>query len=425
MRHPAEDEGAAIIVTGSRIQRADFENNSPTVTVDEALLQNSSTAALETNLNKLPQFTPAKTPQAGADIQPTATNTPGAATISLRGIGSNRNLVLLDGRRGTPSNASGVIDITTIPSAAIQRVEIISGGASATYGADAVAGVTNFILKKDFQGLELDGQMGLTQEGDGFEYQLSGIMGTDFADGRGNISLAMSMNTREASLRSNRKWYRDLFRDTSTTGGSQFFIDRPGILLDGTSGNYATRAEHRVPRRALQPERAGHHGLRRQPGQPVRQRLVLRRRRHLRCAVHPLRELLRQHRSGRRLQLQGHRRRHDGAEQHRPDAGAAADALQLPGARQLRDQRLDRRVRPGDVQPRQHPDPQRAGSDHRRLGREHRPDRARSRISFRTICGRCSTAAPTRTREAGSFLRPKGSPTPPSPSFCGRSASPR
>src|SRR4029079_15948863 len=124
-------------------------------------------------------------------------------------------------------NASMAVDINTIPAAAIERVEIISGGASSTYGADAVAGVTNFILKKNFQGLELDGQMGVTQDGDGFEYQLSGIVGTDFADGRGNISLAMSMNTREASLRSNRKWYRDLFRDTSTTGGSQFFIDRP------------------------------------------------------------------------------------------------------------------------------------------------------------------------------------------------------
>src|SRR5690606_27141103 len=146
-----QDEAPPIIVTGSRIQRQDYNANSPTVTVDEALLENSSTAAVEVNLNKLPQFTPAQTPTAGGDIQPTATNTPGAATISLRGLGSNRNLVLLDGRRSTPSNASGVTDISTIPAAAIERVEIISGGASATYGADAIAGVTNFILKKNFQ----------------------------------------------------------------------------------------------------------------------------------------------------------------------------------------------------------------------------------------------------------------------------------
>ena len=226
----SEDSGAPIVVTGSRIQRQDYNSTTPTVTVSEALLENSSTSALESNLNKLPQFVPAQTPTAGGDIQPTATNTPGAATISLRGVGANRNLVLVDGRRSTPSNASGVTDISTIPAAAIERVEVISGGASATYGADAVAGVTNFILKKNFQGLELDGQVGITQEGDGLEYQFSGIMGTDFPDGRGNISLALSMNTREANYQRDRSWYRDLWANPQIAG-SQFFIDRPGVTL--------------------------------------------------------------------------------------------------------------------------------------------------------------------------------------------------
>ncbi|MFB0611493.1 TonB-dependent receptor domain-containing protein [Aurantiacibacter poecillastricola] len=226
-----EEENAAerrIVVTGSRIGSQDFNSNSPMVTVDEGLLEQSSTAAIESNLNKLPQFVPAQTPTAGGDIQPTATNTPGAATISLRGIGTNRNLVLIDGRRGTPGNASGVVDISTIPAAAIERIETISGGASATYGADAVAGVTNFILKSNFEGLELDGQVGITQEGDNFEYQLSGIMGSDFADGRGNVSLALSMNTREANFQRDRDWYRDLYADPNIAGG-QFFIPAPGI----------------------------------------------------------------------------------------------------------------------------------------------------------------------------------------------------
>lgn len=219
-----------IVVTGSRIVKKDFEANSPILTVDQTLLQNSATAALESNLNKLPQFVPAQTPTAGGDIQPTATNTPGAATISLRGIGANRNLVLIDSRRATPSNASGVVDISTIPSAAIERIETISGGASATYGADAVAGVTNFILKKNFQGLELDGQAGLSQEGDGFEYQLSGIMGTDFADGRGNISFAMSTNKRDAVYQRNRSWYRNLWADPEVSA-TQFFVDTPGVYF--------------------------------------------------------------------------------------------------------------------------------------------------------------------------------------------------
>lgn len=228
----AQDTGAEeedrIVVTGSRIQRRDFDSNSPIVTIDEGLLEQSSTAAIEQNLNKLPQFVPAKTPTQGGDIQPTATNTPGSATVSLRGIGANRNLVLLDGRRGTPGNATGVVDITTIPSAAIERVEVISGGASATYGADAVAGVTNFILKKNFEGLELDAQMGITQEGDGFEYQLSGIMGTDFADGRGNVSIAMSINTREASFQRDSNIYQDLWAN-GDAGGAVFFLATPGV----------------------------------------------------------------------------------------------------------------------------------------------------------------------------------------------------
>ena len=224
------EETQAIVITGSRIVRQDYSSNSPIVTVGDELLQQSSTAAIEQNLNKLPQFTPAKTPTGGGDIQPTATNTPGAATVSLRGLGANRNLVLLDGRRATPSNAAGIVDINTIPTAAIERVEVISGGASATYGADAVAGVTNFILKKNFRGVELDGSSSISQAGDGFEYQLSGIMGTDFDDGRGNISIAMSLNTREASYQRNRSWYQKLWRDPDIST-NRFFPLHPGIAL--------------------------------------------------------------------------------------------------------------------------------------------------------------------------------------------------
>ncbi len=227
-------EAAPIVVTGSRIVRQDYQSNSPMVTIDEALLQQSSTAAIESNLNKLPQFTPAKTPTAGGDIQPTSTNTPGAATVSLRGLGANRNLVLIDGRRATPSNAAGVVDINTIPSAAVERVEIISGGASSTYGADAVAGVTNFILKKNFQGVELDGQMGISQEGDGFEYQISGIMGSDFDDGRGNVSIAASLNTRDRSFQADRDWYRDLWADPMIST-NRFFPLYAGVAL-GANG---------------------------------------------------------------------------------------------------------------------------------------------------------------------------------------------
>jgi outer membrane receptor protein involved in Fe transport len=237
-----------VIVTGSRIARKDFNSNSPIVTVGQDLFQNSGTSAVETNLNKLPQFVPEKVPTAGGDIQATATNTPGSATVSLRGIGSNRNLVLIDGRRGTPANASMAVDINTIPSAAIERVEIISGGASSTYGADAVGGVVNFILKKNVKGIQLDGQYGLSQRGDAKEYKISGIMGTDFAEGRGNISMALETSDRGKSLRTNRPWFKKLWSDP-TTQGNYFFPIYSGISQTGANANYQNLLNGMFPNR--------------------------------------------------------------------------------------------------------------------------------------------------------------------------------
>jgi iron complex outermembrane receptor protein len=217
---PSGESSAAgdIIVTGSRIARRDFTATSPIVTVDSNLIEKSSSVNLEANLNKLPQFAPALTQFNSDNIQSSANTTLGASTVSLRQLGANRNLVLLDGRRGTPINGSGVIDINTIPSAAIQRVEIITGGASSTYGADAVGGVVNFILKKNFQGLEADGQVSLTQRGDGREFRLSAITGANFGDGRGNVLLGVEHFEREKVLRRDRKWYRDLFTSNQTGG---------------------------------------------------------------------------------------------------------------------------------------------------------------------------------------------------------------
>jgi outer membrane receptor protein involved in Fe transport len=234
---PAEIE--TVVITGSHIQRRDYEANSPIVTVDDQFLKNSSTAAIETDLAKLPQFHTVQTPTMGGDIQPTPTNTPGAATISLRGLGANRNLVLLDGRRATPGNASQVVDISTIPSIAIDRVETITGGASATYGADAVGGVVNFIMKRRFQGLQLDGQASQSSRNDGFEYQVGGIMGANLNNDKGNITFAFALNNRESSLRVDRPWFRDQMKDP-TIGGDEFFPDFSGY--DSVGGNLPSQA---------------------------------------------------------------------------------------------------------------------------------------------------------------------------------------
>src|SRR5690606_25231976 len=118
-----------VVVTGSRIRRQDFEANSPIVTVDEQLFEETNTVGVETILNQLPQFVPAVTQFNTGNVQNTATETVGASVVSLRGLGANRNLVLINGRRGQPVNAALVVDTNSIPSSMIQRVEIISGGA--------------------------------------------------------------------------------------------------------------------------------------------------------------------------------------------------------------------------------------------------------------------------------------------------------
>ena len=155
-------------------------------------------------MNQLPQFVPSITQfnplgpneQNPGGIAQGATRTPGAANLSLRGLGANRNLVLIDGRRGMPINASMAVSINTIPSAAIARVETITGGASSVYGADAISGVVNFILKRDFEGIDINTQYGTTEEGGGEEFTLSMLMGSDLNDGKGNFMIGLEMSDR-------------------------------------------------------------------------------------------------------------------------------------------------------------------------------------------------------------------------------------
>ncbi len=210
-------------VTGSRILRRDLDASSPLVTVGSDTFEASGTVAIETSLNKLPQFVPSVTQFTTGDIQNTAINTVGASTVNLRGLGENRTLVLLDGRRAMPVNASLVVDINTIPSAAIKRVEIISGGASSTYGADAVGGVVNFILKNDFEGMEFDTQYGITEMGDDQELRISGLMGGNFSDNRGNAMFGVEYFKRGAARQDERDFYTKGWADPTVAGTEAFW----------------------------------------------------------------------------------------------------------------------------------------------------------------------------------------------------------
>jgi iron complex outermembrane receptor protein len=211
-----------VTVTGSRIPRRDFTANSPITTVDEAIFDATGSIGVETILNQLPQFTPADTQFMSFDVENTANNTVGASTISLRGLGPNRNLVLINGRRAMPVNPTMVVDTNSIPAAAIERVEIISGGASAVYGADAVGGVVNFILKDDFEGANFDIRYGDTQHGGSEEVTISGLIGASIDGGRGNVMVGVERSTRSEQFLWERDW-RVADAANPATGGSQVF----------------------------------------------------------------------------------------------------------------------------------------------------------------------------------------------------------
>ncbi|GAA0614211.1 TonB-dependent receptor [Brevundimonas kwangchunensis] len=198
-----QDEASRIddvVVTGSRIARQDYAATVPIVTVDEQDFQATGSVTIDTLTNDLPQFVPA--------VSSTSNNPSngGQANLDLRGLGTNRTLVLMNGRRIIPSNANGTVDVNLIPSALIRSVEVISGGASATYGSDALAGVANFILNTNFEGIRFDAQYGVTDRDDGVTQSYSVSMGGDIADGRGHALFSISRSLREKMFNSSREF---------------------------------------------------------------------------------------------------------------------------------------------------------------------------------------------------------------------------
>ncbi len=191
----AREAGGDIVVTGSRIARQDYVAQSPIVTSTKEAVENSGTPTIDAYLIQLPQFSPGS---GGFSNNSSGGLGVGQATVNLRGLGAVRTLVLLDGRRLQPGNADSTIDLNTIPTSAIGSVEVITGGASATYGSDAIAGVVNFKLRKNFSGLEVSAQSGVSERGDAPTHQASFIAGRDFADGRGHVIVAGEYADRQA-----------------------------------------------------------------------------------------------------------------------------------------------------------------------------------------------------------------------------------
>lgn len=179
-----EEPGEAIVVTGTRVTNPNLKLSSPVAVVTDTELKLRQTNNAEQFLRELP----AAVPSIGSAVN---NGNGGAAFVNLRGIGSQRNLVLLDGRRFVPADQTGRVDLNNIPLAVIERTDILTGGATTTYGADAVSGVVNFITKRDFEGVQLDASSQITEQGDGATQRVDLTMGANFADGRGNAVFSL------------------------------------------------------------------------------------------------------------------------------------------------------------------------------------------------------------------------------------------
>ena len=180
----------AVVITGSRISVPGIQSASPIVTVGAEEIQLQQQPEVE----KILRFLPVTVPGDGDAVN---NGTAGVSTVNLRGLGAQRNLIMVDGKRVTPYDSNGAVDVSTIPTAFLERIDVITGGASAVYGSDAISGAINFILKKDFEGVEAALGYSVTGEEDGERYNASISLGANSADGRGNVAITANYSKRE------------------------------------------------------------------------------------------------------------------------------------------------------------------------------------------------------------------------------------
>jgi outer membrane receptor protein involved in Fe transport len=187
-----EEKVEKVTVTGTRIKQRDFTSVSPLATVGAKDLEMTGTVNTEELLNTLPQIVP------GVTISSNNPSLNGFATADLRGLGPGRTLILINGRRANPSDRTGTVDLNTIPANLIERIEVVSGGASAVYGADAVAGAINFILKDNYEGINVGGGYSQSEDGLAPVWTADALLGGKFDGDRGSIQLGLSYQNRQS-----------------------------------------------------------------------------------------------------------------------------------------------------------------------------------------------------------------------------------
>ncbi|WP_299321335.1 TonB-dependent siderophore receptor [Parasphingopyxis sp.] len=220
----------AIVVTGSRIANPNLDQSSPVQVVgqDEIDLRQATNA--EDLIGELPGITPG--------VSNSVNNgSAGIGTLNLRGLDSRRNIVLLDGTRIVPASLFSETDLNTIPVALVERVEIVTGGASSVYGADAIAGVANFVTRRDFEGMEAAATFGITERGDGERFRVDLTIGANFDDGRGNAVLSVGYQELDDIIMASRLFSQNGLNRAGATGGSGTSVPtRISSTVDGGGG---------------------------------------------------------------------------------------------------------------------------------------------------------------------------------------------
>lgn len=200
----ADPAGPEITVTGSRIVRDGYDAPTPVSVISTKELKAEAPANISDFVNTLPAVRGSTT--AASTNGSLSNGAAGINSVNLRNLGAARTLVLFDGQRSVASTTTGSVDVNTFPQALIQRVEVVTGGASSAYGSDAVSGVVNFILDKGFTGFKTEYEHGVTTYGDGPNHKFSATGGTSFADGKGHILLSGEYFTQKGIQSIDRDW---------------------------------------------------------------------------------------------------------------------------------------------------------------------------------------------------------------------------
>jgi len=203
------EEGDVIVVTGSRIARDVTDASTPIQIISADEIKLSGATSIDKVLNDQPQFVAATNGGATANTVP-AGSAAGAAYVNLRGFGPTRSLTLVNGRRFAIFGPEQVTDLNTIPTALIERTEVVTGGSSAVYGSDAITGVVNFIMKDDFEGVKVGGQYGFDSSTSTPTFSTDLTIGGNFAEGKGNAVVSLNYYKREGFTRSERGDWAEL-----------------------------------------------------------------------------------------------------------------------------------------------------------------------------------------------------------------------